>query len=110
MTKTRQELLEAAQINFPVLADMSSVYTGDCHTPSGRYDMIASTKTAWGDGMPERNEARAEMIALALNNYEALLEALEKIEQLLSNHPEVTTGNSKVHYVYHLARTTLNPR
>lgn len=52
-------------------------------------------------------QADAHLNNAALPTYSELLAALETIRSTLEDHPQVFEGNSKVHYVYHLARRAL---
>lgn len=70
----------------------------------------------------EAGETRLELIELVMNEAPwtlhpdygciakteaALIEALEEVSQQLRDHPDVSRGNSKVHYCYHKAEGAL---
>jgi hypothetical protein len=51
----------------------------------------------------ESPESNARLIAAAPD----LLQALETIERTLADHPDIAIENSKVHFVFHAARTAI---
>ena len=49
------------------------------------------------------NAAELQSPALALKAFEPMAYALKEISEMLSQHPDFSTGNSKVHYCAHKA-------
>ena len=81
---TRKELLEIAAITLPVAAAKTTIYT----PVNPNYPWVASTCSGVVGQLhnTERDEARAKLIALALNNHDALV---DKVENLVSTFRDV---------------------
>jgi len=78
--KSYAELIEQANIKFPVAAHKTTVYSVLGKTAEAGIDWVATTNTTvhkLAYGLEEQDEARAKLIALALNYHEEMVAALE---------------------------------
>ena len=85
--KSYAELIEQANIKFPVAAQKTTVYSVLGKTAEDGIDWVATTNTTvhkLAYGLEERDEARSKLIALALNNHEELVSLVAELSGVLA--------------------------
>ena len=104
--KTHIELIEQAAIELPVASQKTTVYVP---RESAGYPWIATTNSeVLGRSQnQERDEARAKLIALALNHHEELVEALKACAEQVRLFMELHDDDEDAPLAYDKAQVVL---
>lgn len=65
---------------------------------------IAIVETVVNSTAHSRLEANVNHLTKCVNLHDDVRMFIESVKDMLADHPDVNTGNSKIHYLYHMAR------